>query len=214
MKLNWPVVTCRSVPWASHSPSCNLHNWSHLGSASNLAPSLVTADVEQTQGPFDVEVNGRSGASEVEVESTREDGELPSLNPITPVVRNAKFTPLKVSDLDLPRRLPLISKSFLTPASKGKSPSFRKQEEDLDVLLESETDEPVQVEPESDNTTASMGLDMLETSWIDCEVQEYYMVLLRKLNNCEKNFKLEARVWQLFLFSVAVLFNLFFALSQ
>lgn len=194
VKLNWPMVTCRSVPWASHSPSCSLHKWSHLGSASNLAPSLVTTDVEQTHGPFDVEVNGRSGASEVEVESTREDGELPSLNPITPVVSNAKFTPLKVSDPDLSRRLPLISKSILTPSSKGKSPSFRKQEEDIDLLLESDTDEPVLVEPEADNSTVSMGLDMVETSWIHCEVQEYYMVLLRKLNNSEKNFKLEARV--------------------
>ncbi|KAI5656191.1 hypothetical protein M9H77_24984 [Catharanthus roseus] len=195
LKLKWPTLTGRSVPWASHTPSCRLYDCSHLGSISNQAPLLIVADVEQVQGTLDVEMDGRPGASKDEVETVREDGELPSLNPITSVRYNT-LTPTKRSDLELPRRLPLVSKSILTPTSKGKSPSFRKQEEDIDLLLDSENepDEPVQVEPETDDTTVPMGLDMVEKSWINCEVQEYSMALVRKLNSSEKTFKLEAKI--------------------
>ncbi|XP_027094181.2 THO complex subunit 5B-like [Coffea arabica] len=195
VKSKWPALTCGSVPWASHSPQCSLHDWSLIGSSPNHTPSLPVSDVEQVQGP-DAEIGGKSGVSNRVVENLQEDGELPSLMSITAVINDVKLTPSKDSDLDLPRRLPLISKSILSPANKGKSPSFKRHDEDIDLILdsESELDEPAVVEPETDNAPVSRAIDMVESSWADCGIQVYRLTLLRTLNNGQKNFKLEAKI--------------------
>ncbi|KAL3514529.1 hypothetical protein ACH5RR_027246 [Cinchona calisaya] len=188
VKFNWPSLTTRSVPWASYSPQCSLHGWSLIGSSPNQTP-LSTSDVEQIQVP-ESETDGKSDVPKQAVETLQEDGELPSLALITAVANDVKLTPSKGSDLDLSRRLPLISKSMLSPANKGKSPSFKRHDEDVDLILESESelDEPAVIEPDIDNA------DMIDNSWADSGVQEYRLSFIRKISNSEKNFKLEAKI--------------------
>ncbi|KAK6130876.1 hypothetical protein DH2020_035394 [Rehmannia glutinosa] len=103
-----------------------------------------------------------------------------------------KLTPSKGSELEHSGRLSLISKSIISPITKGKSPSFKKQEDDVDLMLESENelDEPIQMEETSDNASPAM----IENSWADSGIQEYSLVLIRKLDNDERIMKLEAKI--------------------
>ncbi|KAI3460226.1 hypothetical protein Pfo_016889 [Paulownia fortunei] len=193
--LKWPTLTCESVPWASHAPRCNLHGWLSMTSAGNRTTSLPVSDVEQGQGPASLDADRKIRVSKEEMETTKEDGELPSLVPVASGVDDVKLTPSKGSELEHSGRLSLISKSITSPITKGKSPSFKKQEEDVDLMLESENelDEPIQVET-SDNASRLGGPAMIENSWADCGTREYSLVLIGKLNNDERNMKLEAKI--------------------
>lgn len=196
MKLKWPAVTCNSVPWALHTPLCSLHSWSHMGSLPNLASSLTVTESDQVKIPPEIDMEGRTDTSKEEVENLREDGELPSLITVATVENDVKRTPSKGSDHQHSRRLALISKSVVSPISKGKSLSFRKNDEDLDLMLDSgsELDEPVQIEQETESTPRMGGVEVVDYSWIDCGVQEYHLVLNRIMDIGDRNMKLKAQV--------------------
>lgn len=191
--LNWPALAGRRVPWASHDPHCSLHAWFPLGSSPSQVSSLTLTETEQVQHLTEVVVDGRSASSKEEVESTREDGELPSLVPATSI-NDTNVTPIKRTDFDHSTKLAFISKSTSSPITKGKSPSFKKYGDDTDLILESdsEMDDIVQIEQDSNNTPGSAGVS--DKSWVDCKVQEYCLVLTRKMDNEERKLKLESKI--------------------
>ncbi|KDP38329.1 hypothetical protein JCGZ_04254 [Jatropha curcas] len=191
LKLKWPSLNCESVPWALHTPLCNLHGWSVAGSQTNQASPVPVVDTDQVEEPMDVDVDRRTGTSKEESESAREDGELPSL--VASVVNDIKVTPSKISNLEHTRHLALISKSIISPVSKGKSLSFKKSDEDSDLLLDndSDKDELVPLEQEIENEAC---LKMAENLWVDYGVKEYSLVLTGKVDADERNVKLEAKI--------------------
>lgn len=192
MKLNWPALASRRVPWASHDPRCILHAWFPVGSSPSQVSSLALTETEQVQHPTEVVVDGNPASSKEEVESTREDGELPSLVPATSV-NDINVAPIKRTDFDHSAKLAFISKSTSSPITKGKSPSFKKYGDDTDLILESdgEMDDIVQIEQDSHNSPGSAGVS--DVSWVD-KVQEYCLVLTRKMDNEERKMKLEAKI--------------------
>ncbi|KAJ8541104.1 hypothetical protein K7X08_001920 [Anisodus acutangulus] len=157
--LNWPVLAGGSVPWASHDPRCSLHAWIPLGSSPSQVSSLAITETEQVQRPTEVVVGGKSASSKEEVESMGEDGELPSLVPVT-FINDTNFTPKKRNDFDHSTKMAFISESTSSPIQKGKSPSFKKYGDDTDLILESdsEMDDIVQIEQDSNNTPGSAGV--------------------------------------------------------
>ncbi|MCD7461538.1 THO complex subunit 5B [Datura stramonium] len=192
MNLNWPVLAGRSVPWASHDPRCSLHAWIPLGSSPSQVSSLVIiTETEQVQHATEVVVDGKSASSKEEVESTREDGELPSLVPATSI-NDTNVTPIKRTDFDHSTKLAFISKSTSSPIKKGKSPSFKKYGDDTDLILESDSEMDEQIEQDSNDTPGSAGVS--DKSWVDCKVQEYCLVLTRKMDNEERRMKLESKI--------------------
>ncbi|XP_057469198.1 THO complex subunit 5A isoform X1 [Actinidia eriantha] len=195
-KLKWSSLTCESVPWALHMPLCSLHGWSQIGSSPNNASSSLLVDVEQGQGPLSIDMNERSDASKEEVENVREDGELPSLVPVSAVVNDAKVTPPKGSDLEHSKRLSLISKSMVSPIGMPKSLSFKKNDDDSEIMLDSESDldEAVQIDQDTGNAAGIGCLEMVENFWADYGVQEYCLVLTRTVDDNKRNMKLEAKI--------------------
>ncbi|XP_012838725.1 PREDICTED: THO complex subunit 5A isoform X1 [Erythranthe guttata] len=195
--LKWPTVTCESVPWTSHAPRSKLHGWLYMSSALNSTAHLPVAELERGQASANSDTDRKIGVSKEEMETTKEDGELPSLISAATGVNDVKLTSTQGSELEhTPRRTSLISKSIISPITKGKSPSFRRQEDDIDLMFESESeiDEPVTVGETSDNTSPFGGLAVIDNSWSDCGTQEYCLVLIRKLDNDERNMKLEAKI--------------------
>lgn len=194
MKLKWPALSCESVPWALHKPLCNLLGCSPVGSPPNRASSLSVIDKEQVQEPIDSDLTGRSVASKEELESTREDGELPSLATVASVVSDINLTPLKESNLDHSRQLALISKSIIPPISKAKSQSFKKNDEDSDLMLDidGDLDEPAYVGPEEENSVPFQDVD--GKSWVDFGVREYSLVLTRSIGMDKRTARLESKV--------------------
>nr|GLL37287.1 THO complex subunit 5B-like [Ipomoea trifida] len=185
------VLACKSVPWTSHNPRCSLHGWSSLGSACNEASSVPAVDAEKVQGP-DVSMEVRSDTSKEEVENTREDGELPSLTLATAGVNDATPAPTRGTNSDHSRKLGFISKCVISPLNKGKSPSFKKHEEDVDLIMESDS-QPAQVEQDTDNMPGSTVPYVDDKSWADCRVEDYILVLTRKTHDGEKTMRLEAQ---------------------
>lgn len=195
MMLRWPSLTCESVPWASHNPFCHLDEWSPVGSSLNQVLPLPVTDTEQVQDPLGVDVDGRVGASKEESESAREDGELPSLVPAAAVVNDALLSPSKGSNIEHSRQLALISKSMTPQISKAKSLSFRKHDEELEIMLdvESDLDEPAPIEGEGE-TAAAACYECVENSWVDYGVREFCLLLSRKMDDRERNVKLNAKI--------------------
>ncbi|KAH1065603.1 hypothetical protein J1N35_030590 [Gossypium stocksii] len=193
-KLKWPALNCKSVPWALHTPLCSLHSWSSVGSKVNEASSQPVIDSEPVQEHMDVDMDGRSGISKEELEGFREDGELPSLLSVPSVTNDAKLTPLKGSSLNHSKQLALISKSILSPGSRGKLPSFKKHDDDSVFMLEtdSEVDEPL--ETETENSSSTQCCEIAEKSWVDCGIKEFVLLLTRKMDTTGHNMKLEAKI--------------------
>ncbi|KAL8518376.1 hypothetical protein ACS0TY_009673 [Phlomoides rotata] len=193
--LKWPTVTCESVPWATHTPRCKLHGWLSMTSTRNRTTSLPVGDVEQGRDDSaGVDAHTKTGMSKEEMETTKEDGELPSLVPVAAGVSDANLTPYKGSDLEHLGRLSLASMSIMSPLTpKGKSPGLKKQEDDIDLMLESdnELDEPVQADEQSDNLE---GPSVVKNLWADYGIQEYTLVLTQKLAYDERIMKLEAKI--------------------
>ncbi|KAK9073362.1 hypothetical protein SSX86_007686 [Deinandra increscens subsp. villosa] len=189
-KLKWPSLTCQTVPWFSHARLCSLQSWTVMSSH-----KATTTIEEQIQTPQEVEMVGGPDTSKAEIENIREDGELPSLNPAATVVNGITVKPLKVSGIEHSKRLALITKSVASPMSKGKSPSFRKLDDDLDLMLvsDSEVDEPPQTESET-ALTGSGGIKVIDNSWIFCGVRDYCLILTRKINSSDGYMKLEAKI--------------------
>ncbi|EEF52394.1 THO complex subunit 5B [Ricinus communis] len=194
VKLKWPSLNCESVPWALHAPLCNLDGWSRSGPPCNQTSSEPVIDTDLVQEPMDVDVDRRSGTSKEESESAREDGELPSL--VAPVMNDVKLTPSKISTIEHTKQLSLISKSIISPISKGKSQSLKKYDEDSDFLLdiESDKDEIATLELEVENEASAQCCKMAKKLWVDYGVKEFSLVLTRKVNAEGKSVKLEAKV--------------------
>ncbi|KAJ0024237.1 hypothetical protein Pint_08767 [Pistacia integerrima] len=193
MKLKWPALNFGSVPWALHTPLCSLHGWSPVGSASNSTSSLPTIDTQHIQEPIDVNLDGRPSASKEELETAREDGELPSLVPVASVENDVKLTPSRGSGLIHSRQLALISKS--TPISKARAQSFKKHD-DSELLIDTDSDmeDPAQVDADAENAASSHSYEMTKKSWVDCGVREFCLILARKMGGNEKIVKLEAKI--------------------
>ncbi|XP_040995614.1 THO complex subunit 5B [Juglans microcarpa x Juglans regia] len=194
MKLRWPAVTCESVPWALHNPISNLHGWSTVGHQSIQALSLPVVETEQVRESID-DMNGRFGTSKEELESAREDGELPSLVPSASVMGNVKLNRLKGSNHEHSRQLTLISKSLVPPISKTKSQSFKKPDDDLDLMLDTDSDQdgPAYIELESENT-ATQYYEVGEKSWVNYGAKEFCLVLTRNMDTDQRIWKLEAKI--------------------
>lgn len=183
-------MTCKTVPWFSHARICSLQSWTFMPS------SKPAASVEEhIQASEEVEMVIEPNTLKPETENLREDGELPSLNPTKTFVNEVTITPIKVSGIEHSKRLSLISKSMPSPLSKGKSaksPSFRKYEEELDLMVsDSEMDEP----PETDEVTGSGGIKVIDDSWMACGLREYRLILTREVNSGDGLMKLEAKVY-------------------
>lgn len=196
MELKWPTVTCDSVPWALHTPLCSLCSWVHIGSLPSLVASVTVSETEQVTIPPETEIAPKPDTSKEEVENAREDGELPSLvaPPISDI--DVKRTPSKGSDYDHSKQLALISKSVASPISKGKSLSFKKNDEDADLMmLDSGSDLDEQAtEPPTESVPTAGGAEIVDYSWVERGVQEYCLVLNRKTDIGDKNMKLQAKV--------------------
>ncbi|GLT63475.1 hypothetical protein SLA2020_360380 [Shorea laevis] len=175
MKLKWPALSCESVPWALHNPLCNLHGWSPVGPPPIPALSLPIIDTEQVRESIDADTIEQPGSSKEELESTREDGELPSLVPAAFVNTDVRLNRSKGSNLDHSRQLTLISKSLVSPISI-----------DQDV--------PAYIEPEVENTAYTQYYEMDKKSWVDYGVREYCLVLTKNTDTDKSLWKLEAKI--------------------
>lgn len=190
MKLKWPALSCESVPWALHAPLCKLHGCSPVGPPPNVASSLSVIDKEQVQEPIDADLVGRSGSSKEELESMREDGELPSLVPVASVVSDDKLVQHKGDS----RRLSLLSKR--PPDSKAKSLTYKRHNEELDFLLdtESDVDEPAHIVPEEEDGVPIQCFEVAGKSWVDFGAREFHLVFTRSIDSEKRNVKLEAKI--------------------
>ncbi|XP_042052732.1 THO complex subunit 5A-like [Salvia splendens] len=194
--LKWPTLTGESIPWATHTPRCKLHGWSFIATADNSSESFSVGDAEQGQGLKNANARNKTGVSKEDMETLKEDGELPSLLPVATAVNDdAKLTPSKGSEFEHSGRLSLISASIISPLkNKGKSPSFKRQEDDIDLMLESENeDEPVQLEDLSD-LSRQEGPVVVDNAWADYGVKGYTLVLVQKLDNDDRIMILKAKI--------------------
>ncbi|KAK7410040.1 hypothetical protein VNO78_00516 [Psophocarpus tetragonolobus] len=185
-KLEWPRLSYKGVPWALHSPLCNLDSWSPVRlppvpRESSSSPAIIDKE-EHVQEPMDTDVNEHSGATKAETESITEDGELPSLLP-------------NMSKPDHSTQLNLISKTIVPPLNKIRSQSFKKFDDNSDFLLdtESDLDEPAQTEEEHENILSNYHAKK-SVSWMDHGLKEFCLVLCRKISAYESNVNLEAKI--------------------
>ncbi|RDX68369.1 THO complex subunit 5B [Mucuna pruriens] len=184
-KLGWPRLSCKSVPWALHSPLCNLDSWTPVRvppvPRESSSPSVIDKE-EHVQEPMDADVTERAGATKAESESMTEDGELPTLLP-------------NMSKLDHSTQLNLISKSIAPPLNKIRSLSFKKFDDSSDFLLdtESDLDEPTQTEQEHENILSNYHAQK-SVLWMDYGLKEFRLVLCRKTSADESNVNLEAKI--------------------
>ncbi|XP_078441458.1 THO complex, subunit 5 [Wolffia australiana] len=173
-RLTFPSISCTDVPWALHSPSCTMEQWS--------APGSTSVDV----GSLDNSSAARSNREEGE--SAREDGELPSASQL-PVISD---DPKPVSPGELSRSLNLMSKRP-TASNLGKSMSFKRHDEITDLVMDWESDEEQQVAPgiELEGEDISMKKNW-RRPWEEYGLKVFSMVLSRIQNG--KKMKLEAKV--------------------
>ncbi|CAN1323808.1 THO complex subunit 5B [Linum perenne] len=196
VQLKWPSVNCERVPWASHTPLCSLDSWSSIAPPPNQASSLHAIPTDQVEEHMDIDRDGRSGTSKEGLEGVREDGELPSLVQRGSMADDMKHTTSKVSNVERSRQLALISKSVISPLSKVKSHSFKKYDEDTELLLDidSDNDELTQNEQETEDVDSTQGHLFSSESWVDFGAKEYSLILTRKLSSEGRNVKLEAKI--------------------
>ncbi|GAB2293773.1 hypothetical protein Dimus_027987 [Dionaea muscipula] len=197
MKLKWPSLTSESVPWALHQPLCSLHSWSAVGPSSDVSMSLLGTNMVQGEDSSNVNLmDVRSDTSKEVAEFVREDGELPTLLPALTAASNHHNLPVKEgSDLDHSRGLALMSKTTGSPYKVVKTQSFRRLDEDSDLMLDSESDldEPNKVEAEAEKAAADTDTTDGK-SWVDYKAWEFSLVLTRKMGENVGDVKLEAKV--------------------
>lgn len=194
MKHELPAVNCEDAPWALHKALCALDSWLQIRSSASKSCSLTLSSVEQVPEPMEIDGDRRSLSGKEDVESIREDGELPSLVTATALITTSSDqTPSKVSSLARSRQLALMTKNLDSPiSSKGKSPSFKKYEDDLDLVLDddSEVDEPA---GKNEARVEALGSVKADNSWVDYGAREFALVFSRKTDD-GKLWKLEATV--------------------
>lgn len=200
-KLKWPAFGYEKVPWALHTPSCALQSWSQLV-LSPVVTSPCVVDVEQVAEPLDIDMEDRSSRSKEEIESAREDGELPSVVQVPTLKNGAKTHPPQESDLEHSKHRVLIPKSALISKSvtpilkKCRTLSFRKHDESTELVFDSdsEIDEHMHVEQEQEDTTDFGWHEIFGKTWEDYGVREFVMVLSRRKENEGPPINLEAKI--------------------
>lgn len=197
-KLKWPVLTCDEVPWVSHKPSCCLQGWSLVGYSTKQASSLTTMEKEKVQDPVDVDMVGKSGISREEIDSAREDGELPALVSSTPILNNPE---VRTPNLEHSKQLTLISKSITPQTNYSRMLSFNKHDEDYELMIDvdSDQDDPVQAELAADDVASVPSNNITTKKWIDYGSKEYCLILTRNTERPTKNLKLQAKVTLFFI---------------
>ncbi|KAL4196681.1 hypothetical protein AMTRI_Chr04g247400 [Amborella trichopoda] len=193
----WPPLTYEDVPWALHSPLCALSSWLPVDLTPEGDSSVSTVGGEQLLESLETENDGKSGTLKEELESTREDGELPLLIIQGSTLSNEIKLPIhKVSNLEHSQDLNFISKSNMP--SKGKPQTPRKLgalEEYSEVILEDETDEDMPAYDSETEDASGVGCHKKDKkSWKDSATREFILVLSYQMNSDEKKVNLEARV--------------------
>lgn len=184
-KLEWPLLSCKSVPWALHTPLCKLDGWSPIRAlpvpSEASSPAIIDKE-EHVQESTDVDVIENSGVTKGELDSMTEDGELPTLLP-----KRTKF--------DHSKQASLISKSIIPSLNKVRSLSFKKGDDSSDFLLDTDSDfdEPAQVESEHEHSVSDYCATK-SLSWMESGAKEFVLVLSRKTNADERNVNLEAKI--------------------
>ncbi|RWW29235.1 hypothetical protein GW17_00006254, partial [Ensete ventricosum] len=188
MKLKWPLLACENVPWALHTPLCTLQSWSPAG----LIPdsSFSAGMVGQATNFVDMDLDRRSVTS-WEVESAREDGELPTALPVATMSVNSSLGLPNESfqHAEYSRSLALISKN-VTPTKMVKTRSFSKYEDELELILDSESEREEQacVDQLTENMTS-----IVCKPWEDHAAREFDLVLSKTCGN-DRTVKLNAKV--------------------
>ncbi|XP_062221894.1 THO complex subunit 5A-like [Phragmites australis] len=189
-KLKWPQIEHDNTPWASRSPLCSLHSWSLTGSfpEPSTHSSLM---VSGAASGVDSDIERRSVTHWEETESTREDGELPVVIPAENTPNGSPMLHSEVSPevRSHSRGLSLISKSA-TPSKLSISHSFGRNEDDLDLLMYSDSELEDQPCTREETEKGSLTVDK---SWEDYASREFTMLLSKTLKNGPK-VMLEAKV--------------------
>ncbi|XP_068641219.1 THO complex subunit 5A-like isoform X2 [Aristolochia californica] len=187
-KLKWPTLSYENVPWASHTPLCTIQSWVAGGTDLSQVSSISAVPSEQVPETKDTEMDGPS-------ENVQEDGELPTVSQAPIVLNVNKPSPLsKGPSLEHSRRLALISKSVV-PSTPGKSSLSYKKNEDLDIILDGESDIDDVSYPEEMENDASLGIfEIANKSWEEYAVREFRLVLSRKLEGNGRNLNLEVKI--------------------
>ncbi|XP_031391143.1 THO complex subunit 5A [Punica granatum] len=191
-KLKWPALSYKSVPWASQSPSCNLHSWSLVGYSHNQNLPMPAVEMEQLREPTEAGAYGSTDNTKDQLESVTEDGELPSLALVASVAKDVKLTPWGPS-FGNSKQLRLMSKS-ISPITKAKSLSFKKQDDELEILLEADSDIDEPAVTEQEVASAVQVRKLAEDAWVEYGAREYRLILTRKLRTDERDVKLEAKI--------------------
>jgi hypothetical protein len=168
------------------------HNQISVTSVAGEEPGTDTALV----------LDGEGGSLKAELESMREDGELPSGT-------HASTTLMKESDFENSSRLTFISKSAVP--RKGKSEQHRGLfygsldvgdslsedfGEDLAVAMQTDLDEIelAQADLEADSAVDVRCGSKVGKTWEDFAVREFHLIYRRENGPCQKAVELEAKV--------------------
>ncbi|CAN8270712.1 unnamed protein product [Cochlearia groenlandica] len=175
-----PSLNFRDTPWSLHKPLCNFDSWSHTQSPSNNPRSSQTHTEQVSPDPMEIDGRSISGKEDLE-----EDGELPSsLVVVTTGSSNN-------NNLARSRQLALMTKNIVDSSpNKGKSPSFKKYEDDLDLVLDydSDVDKPVEADLEP-----LLRKEETNGFWVGYGAREFELVLSMKRDDGKLR-KLEAKV--------------------
>ncbi|XP_074268875.1 THO complex subunit 5A [Silene latifolia] len=192
LELKWPPLNSETVPWASHKHLCSFRKWSPLVSSSIQVASLPVVETESLHDSMDVSMDGKTGSAKDEAGAVTEDGELPSLNQPSGASNNARTTsnPKQDSGLDHPKSMTLMAKSVAPSVKTVRTQSFRKYEEDIDLMLDSdsEVDDTTKMEKDIE------GPAIERKSWVDYGSREFSLCLIRNKDVHEGNAELEAKI--------------------
>uniref|UniRef100_A0A453PQ01 THO complex subunit 5B n=4 Tax=Aegilops tauschii subsp. strangulata TaxID=200361 RepID=A0A453PQ01_AEGTS len=189
-KLRWPHIEHENTPWASRTPSCSMHSWSLTGVFPE--PSARSAlVVSGPAGSVDSDLERRSVTNGQETEGNREDGELPIVVHSEDMPDDSKVSQAEVSPevLNHSRGLSLISKGS-APSKLSISHSFGRNEDDLDFLMDSDSELEELACADQETEQGSLTIDK---SWEDYASREFTMVLSKTLKNGSK-VMLEAKI--------------------
>ena len=189
-KLKWPRIEHKNTPWASRTPLCSLHSWSLTGSFPQPL-SRSSLMVNEAASSVDSDLERRSVTNWEETESVREDGELPVVIHAENETNSSAILPSEMSPevRSHSRGLSLISKSA-TPSKLSVSHSFGRNEDDLDLLMYSDSE--LEDQPFIQEETQKGNL-IIDKSWEDYASKEFTMVLSKAMKNGPK-VMLEAKV--------------------
>ncbi|PUZ77790.1 hypothetical protein GQ55_1G401800 [Panicum hallii var. hallii] len=189
-KLKWPRIEHKNTPWASRTPLCSLHSWSLTGSFPEPL-SRSSLMVSGAASSVDSDLERRSVTNWEETESIREDGELPVVIHAENETNSSAILPSEMSPevRSHSRGLSLISKSA-TPSKLSVSHSFGRNEDDLDILMYSDSE--LEDQPFIQEETQKGNL-IIDKSWEEYASKEFTMVLSKTMKNGPK-VVLEAKV--------------------